>query len=224
MRAVNLLPREEAKGRANRMTIGMQLALVSPFVVGSLLGAGYLLASSKVNDNKATLRALQTELAAIPPPKSAPETNAQLAIQHQQRVSALALALQARVAWDRILREVSSVLPEDVWLTTLSAQSPQGPGTAAPPPSTTTGPVDIATTSTETTPTPPPAPTPTTAVPLSIGGYTYSQEGVARFMSRLGVIPELENLKLVSSTETAIAQRTVVQFQIQADVRKQDGS
>ena len=219
MRAVNLLPRAEAR-RGVRMTLGMQLALVAPFVVGSLLGAGYLLASSKVNDNKATLRALQAELAAIPPAAGNSQPDAQLALQHDQRVSALALALQSRVAWDRILREVSSVLPEDVWLTGLSAKSLAATLSpfAAPPATTTT--TTTTTTTSGTTTTPAPVPPPVEA-PLEIKGYTYSQEGVARMMSRIALIPELQDVKLVASTEAKVNGHDVFQFTIDAGVRSQ---
>jgi Tfp pilus assembly protein PilN len=224
MRAVNLLPREEPKRRRKRMTVGVQLALLSPFVIGSLLAAGYLLASTKVNDNRATLKALKDELAAIPPRPAAPQTNAQLTLQRDQRIAALGAALQARIAWDRILREISSVLPEDVWLTSLSALSPQAPAAAAaPPPSTTTDTAPTETLGNETTTTTeaPAAPPPTTTTPLTLAGYTYSQEGVARFLSRLAVIPELESVKLVQSSQTTVAGRVVVQFSVQAGIRPQ---
>ncbi len=223
MRAVNLLPREAPK-RRKRMTVGVQLALVSPFLVGSLLAAGYLLESSKVNDGRATLKALQDELATLPPPAAAPQTNAQLALQHDQRVAALGAALQGRVAWDRILREISSVLPEDVWLTTLTAQSPQSAVSTAPPPApVTTTASDGAATSTEQPSAPAPV-VPSTTAPLTIAGYTYSQEGVARFLSRLAVIPELQDVKLVSSSQTLVSGRTVVQFSIEAGIRRQAAS
>ena len=71
------------------MTVGKQLMVVSPIVIGALLAAGYLLASSKVNDNKATLQALQHELASIPPPVQQPQTNEQLVLQREQRIEAL---------------------------------------------------------------------------------------------------------------------------------------
>jgi Tfp pilus assembly protein PilN len=226
MRAVNLLPREEPKRRNKRITAGVQLAIVAPFLVVSLLAAGYLLASSKVNDNRATLKALQEALASIPPRVTAPPANAQLALQRDQRIAALGAALQSRIAWDRVLRQISSVLPEDVWLTTLTASSPQAPAAAPPPPTTTTdtAPTDTAPAetlggSTTTTPapaTPPPAP-PT--APLTISGFTYSQEGVARFLSRLAVIPELETVKLLQSVQATVSGQVVVQFSIEAGVR-----
>jgi Tfp pilus assembly protein PilN len=223
MRAVNLLPRAEPKRRRFRMTVGVQLAMVSPFVVAALLAAGVMLENSKVNESQATLKALQDELAALPPPTAQPQTNSQLALQQSQRVAALASALQSRVAWDRILREISSVLPEDVWLQMLSAQSPHAAPTPAPAPTPTpldTSSSDGETTTTTETPAPAtPAPAPVNTAPLIIGGYTYSQEGVARLMSRLAVIPELQDVKLVSSSTASVSGREVVQFSIQAGVR-----
>ena len=65
MRAVNLLPGETKQPR-KRPTVVAQLALVAPFVVAGLLAAGFLLASSSVNSNRATLQALQDELASLP--------------------------------------------------------------------------------------------------------------------------------------------------------------
>jgi hypothetical protein len=53
-------------------------------------------------------------------------------------------------------------------------------------------------------------------------GYTYSQEGVARLLSRLQVVPALENVKLISSAQSTLLGQTVVTFSIQADVRPQE--
>jgi Tfp pilus assembly protein PilN len=213
MRAVNLLPRDEPRRHRKKMTLATQVALVLPFLIASFLAAGYLLASSKVKDNRATLNALQDELEAIPHVENQQPENALLAVQRDQRVAALGLALQARISWDRILREISSVLPKDVWLTSLDAKSPETP-VAPPPPSTTTT-AETATDTTATTPAPPPAPP---DAPLTLDGYTYSQEGVARLMSRLALIPELNVVKLVSSTESEVSNQTVVQFSIRANV------
>ena len=231
MKAVNLLPRDTPKRARKKLTLGFQLTLVSPIVIGAILAAGFLLASSKVNDHEATLQALQHELASIPPRVEQPQTNQQLALQRDQRIQALGGALQSRVSWDRILREISSVLPEDVWLTSLSATSPAAPAPPAPPPPPSTDTTSTDTTSTDTTSTDTtstdttaaPAPVPAAPVapvtsPLSIAGYTYSQEGVARFMSRLAVIPELQDVKLVTSALADVNGRKVVSFSITAGV------
>jgi Tfp pilus assembly protein PilN len=200
MRAVNLLPREP-RLRRKRLTVVGQLALLAPFVVGGVLTAGYLLASSKVNDRRSTLQALQAELASLPPPPPQPQVDPELAAQRDQRIAALSAALQTRLAWDRILRQVSAVLPGDVWLTTLSAKGVP----VQPAPAT-------------TTPAPTAPPVPTTG-PLALAGYTYSQEGVARLLTRLAVVPALQDVQLVSSTRTSVAGRFVYQFSITANVR-----
>jgi len=218
MRAVNLLPREPKLGRKRLSTVA-QLALVAPFVVASLLTAGYLLSSAKVNDRKGTLVALQAELALLPAPPPAPVVNTELALQRDQRIAALSSALAGRLAWDRVLREISAVLPGDVWLTSLTAEhSTPPPAPATTTPATTT---ESTTTTTSTTPAPAPAAPlpPPTAGPLNIAGYTYSQEGVARFLTRLGVVPALQDVTLLSSERTTVSGRRVFTFSIKADVR-----
>jgi Tfp pilus assembly protein PilN len=220
MRAVNLLPRDESKRRRKAPGIVGQIALVTPFLVGALVVAGYLMAGAKVKDARDSLQALQEELAALPQPGAQPDAGSRLALQRSQRIAALGTALGNRVAWDRILREISSVLPEDVWLTKLSASSPQ----AAPPPppapadttttdSTTT---DTSTDSTTTTTTPAPVAAP---APLNLTGYTYSQAAVARLLTRLSVIPDLDDVKLIQSVQAVVTGQTVVSFSIQANVR-----
>jgi Tfp pilus assembly protein PilN len=226
MRAVNLLPRETKQPRKRPSAVG-QLSLVAPFVVAGLLVAGYMLAGSSVNSHRSTLRALQDELASLPVPKAQePQQNPALASERQLRIATLGAALQSRLVWDRVFREISAVLPADVWLTTMSAQTPKTPttvptATTATPaptsPTTTTG----TTTTTTTTAAPTPAPAPSTE-PMTFAGYTYSQEGVARLLSRLAVVPALENVKLVSSSQATVGDQTVVNFSIQADVRPQE--
>ena len=46
----------------------------------------------------------------------------------EQRTLALAAALGKRVAWDRILRRMALVLPDDVWLTNLTGNMPLDAG------------------------------------------------------------------------------------------------
>jgi Tfp pilus assembly protein PilN len=229
MRAVNLLPVEPKRTRKAPGVVA-QFALVAPFVVGGLLAAGYLLTSSQVNSKQATLQALQDELAALPAP-SQQQQNPALATERSLRIATLGATLQSRLVWDRILREISEVLPGDVWLTTLSAQSPETPTTvsgAAPAatgtttPGTTTAATTTTATAATTTSAAPPPPAPTTVQPLNLQGYTYSQDGVARLLSRLQVVPALENVKLVSSAQSVVSGQTVVSFTITADVRPQE--
>jgi Tfp pilus assembly protein PilN len=115
-------------------------------------------------------------------------------------VTALSTALSRRVAWDRIFRELSLVLPDDVWLATLSAKAPVSSSVPAAP-----APVAAGTT--------------VAATEFTLDGYTYSHPAVARLLSRLSVVPDLVNVQLQQSTLTKVGTSKAVHFVIVADVR-----
>jgi Tfp pilus assembly protein PilN len=161
------------------------------------LGGDYLLQSSKVAKQKQELNSLQAQVRALPPVPAGPTpAQTQLASEHSARVTALTAALTNRVSWDRVFRELSLVLPDDVWLSTLTAHAPVSPASAAGATATGGAPSGF-----------------------TISGYTYSQDGVARLLSRLQVIPDLQHVTLVSSTLSQVSNQDVVQFQIVADIR-----
>ena len=131
--------------------------------------------------------------------------------QREQRSLALASALGKRVAWDRVLRRFTLVLPGDVWLTSLI-------GNRARPLDATAG---LAPTTTTTTPSALPAP----STDLTIQGYTYTQAGVARLLERLAVLPDLKNVQLQNSQKArAVGSQNVINFTIVADIRQRKGS
>jgi Tfp pilus assembly protein PilN len=193
MRAVNLLPRDEVKRsfEAKRGVIfgaAFGAALATAALVSMTISAG-----GAVSEKQAELDTLRAEIAAIPAPAVKDANNDDvLAADKSARIGALSAALTSRVAWDRVLRQVSLVLPGDVWLTSLSATAPSAAAGAAAP-ATTSG--------------------------FTLNGSTYSQNGVARFLSRLSVIPDLENVRLQSSQSVLVNERELVQFTILADVR-----
>jgi Tfp pilus assembly protein PilN len=125
MRAVNLLPRDEPRKSFKKSNIPVFVGVVSGVLVMTILCAGFLLSSAKVADKRNELDAARAELALVPPP--APQqssADASLAGAEAARASALQQAINGRVAWDRVLREISLVLPSDVWLSGLTLSSP----------------------------------------------------------------------------------------------------
>jgi Tfp pilus assembly protein PilN len=178
MRAFDLLPkdqrREDSERRPGLIQIGVALFAV---VILAALGALFLMTSSSLNDKRRERDALQSQLAALQVQAEKPSSNAgpELEGERAARTNALATALSGRVAWDRLLRDISLVLPADVYLTALTAQSPT-PASA-----------------------PTPAATSTTATQFAITGTTGNQEDVALLLSRLSILPELSGVQLVSS-------------------------
>ena len=129
MRAVNLIPRDDrrqrgaAQRRENPVLIG---GVAGTVLVTAIIAAWFLTASAGVADNQKRRDAAQAQLASTPvPPPTVPETTG-LEQEKTARVAALSTALAGRLAWDRLLREFSLVLPDDVWLTQLTAQAPGG--------------------------------------------------------------------------------------------------
>jgi Tfp pilus assembly protein PilN len=107
--------------------------VVGTVLVTAVLAAMFLTASTGVADNQERHDAAEAQLAATPVPPPAVPGASELEQEKSARIGALSAALSGRLAWDRVLREVSLVLPDDVWLSSLSATAPVGasPTTAA---------------------------------------------------------------------------------------------
>jgi len=204
VRAINLLPRDDARGPQKRQWIVL-VPVVLAVLLAALLSATFLSASGKVKDKQAELATLQSELAAIPTPDaSRVKTQTALAADKQARVTALSGALSRRVAWDRVFRELSLVLPNDVWLATIAAKAPVPSSSAVVPPAAAPGATVAAT-------------------GFTLDGFTYSHPAVARLLSRLAVVPDLVNVQLQQSTMQKVGTGTAVHFVIVADVRRPGG-
>jgi hypothetical protein len=133
----------------------------------------FLSGTAGVAKKQHALEQVQAEYATIPAPAPASPVVAELPRQRQTRVTALAAVLGQRVAWDRLLREVSQVVPSDVWLIALNALAPSiSPAAAGGIPQQS----------------------------FMVTGCTYSQDSVARFLARLSVVPDLTGMNLGSSS------------------------
>jgi Tfp pilus assembly protein PilN len=199
MRAVNLLPRDEqprsfAAMRGVAFGAAGGIALVTVTLTALMIGAG-----GSIQQQTAERDALNAQLAALPHAavdQQETDTNAALASEKNLRITALSTALSKRVAWDRVLSQISQVLPEDVWLTSLTSQAGEETDAGA-----TTGAVG------------------SPGASVTLIGSTYSQRGVARFLARLGVIPTLSGVHLLTSSTVDLKPRDLVQFTIQATVK-----
>jgi Tfp pilus assembly protein PilN len=205
MRAINLLPRDDARRGRKKTQWIVLVPVVAAVLLTGVLSAAFLSASGKVKDRQAELASLKDTLAAIPTPDASKiQSQTALASDKQVRVTALSAALSRRVAWDRIFRELSLVLPDDVWLATLSAKAPVSSSVPAAPAPAAPGSAVAAT-------------------QFTLDGYTYSHAAVARLLSRLSVIPDLVNVQLQQSTLTKVGGAKTVHFIIAADVRQPGG-
>ena len=211
MRAFNLLPREDVRqvSQASRPSTA-QLALgVVALVAIAALASAFLVMNARVADKRTKVDDLRSQLAARQVPAQdakdtkGSERDAALVQEREQRTAALATALATRTAWDRLLREFALVLPEDVWLKSLTATGPSAIGltpSSASPPSAASG-----------------------VTSFEITGYTDEQSGVALLLSRMAVLPGLTSVRLVSSTTVDLRGEEVIEFRIAATVKPPAG-
>jgi Tfp pilus assembly protein PilN len=208
VRAVNLLPTDVVDAKTREINAPLLAGVIGAVIVTFVLAAGFLHESAKVAHNRTELDAAHAELALIPAPAPIDSVSSTLAGEQTQRVAALQTALNGRMAWDRLLREISLVLPGDVWLSDLTLQAP------------TTVPVTPDAGAVSATPATPTSTTPApTATGLTMNGSAFSHQGVARLLSRLALVPDLENVTLGHSTRVNPGKRGPVEFSVTAGIR-----
>lgn len=215
MRAVNLLPRDTERDRSVGARTPLLIAAGGLAAVTAVAVVLSFSASGTTNERRVELASIEDAIALVPNAGTPAVSQAVLVQERTDRVAALAAALSTRIPFDRLLRELSLVLPEDAWLTGITASVPASATPAGAPPGGT----------------PPAIATATQGV--TIHGSTYSHESVARVLARLSVIPSLEDVRLIASgrvepqedetgaekTNTKKKQKTVVTFSVVAALR-----
>jgi Tfp pilus assembly protein PilN len=206
VQAVNLLPRDDRRRGGPTIPPALAATAIGGFtVLTAALALLFVTAHGTVKSRRLELEQTKHELAAIPvPAQNQLAQQDALVADKNARVTALNAALSRRVAWDRVLREFALVLPDDVWLENLTA--------AAPTPAT-------ATAATLSTPSSSTGSLAAAEQGFTIEGYTYSHDAVARLLTRLAVIPDLEQVQLVTSEQGKVNDRPIVHFKISANVR-----
>jgi hypothetical protein len=210
MRAVNLLPRDIAQANSIRnedpaVVIGSVLGAVVMIV----LAAAFMAAHSQAGADQKKLTAARLELGKLSqikrPASKKPAfvrpiipVPAVISSQEQPLLTAISTAMSSRIAWDKILREFSLVVPSDVTISALTMTAPVNPTSVA---------------------TPGVAPTAPLTQTVSITGSAYSHDSVARLLSRLMLIPDLTDVTLANSSAASSASSTSVQFSITASVK-----
>jgi len=205
MRAVNLLPQTQ------RRTPGVRGAKRPLAVVGAVLalaGMGYWgysvhAEAGNVKDQVASASAerdgLRDQLGAFQ------AAQARVSEQAVRRGAIVGLA-EGRINWERLVRDISAVMPHQVWLTDLKGATE---ASATPTASTATAPnVNNA------------------VVPQGIhmDGFAYTQDQVALLMSRVATVSGLGEPRLATSEVQQKGDRSVIHFVIDVpiDQRAQD--
>jgi len=180
MRPVNLIPKEERRGHLAPLRSGPLAYVVIGALVAVLAGVILLVVTSnEISDSKAELAKVEAQTAAAKAKaaKLAPYTAFHQL--QQQRTETITNLANSRFDWEGVMRQLSLILPRDVWLTSLT-------GTATPDVQVNGG-AGIAMRQSI----PGPA--------LEMVGCAAGQEGVAKFVAELKDIDGVTRVGLQSS-------------------------
>jgi len=127
MRPVNLIPPEERHGSQSPLRTGPLPYLLLGALVALLAGVALLaISGNEISErtDEVVLLKQEDEVAQ----KRAEDLTAyvQLAALRQQRVETITSLADSRFDWERVMRELSKILPADVWLTNLNASASSG--------------------------------------------------------------------------------------------------
>jgi Tfp pilus assembly protein PilN len=182
MRPVNLLPQEQRRrtpreggGKAAHAVVGVLAVLLA-------MVAAYILTSNTVTEREDKAAAASAEADRLEAEAAARANYSDFAEIAQTRLGSVAGVAQTRFDWERLMREVSRVMPEGSWLQATDASvfgDPNNAGTTAPAvgASAPTGPY------------------------ASFVGCTPDQADVAQIMVRLRNLHRVEDVKLKESTQ-----------------------
>jgi len=204
MKRIDLLPPEQrVKASRERGLLWAILILVAIVVA---LGLVYVWQNGQVNDKQAQLDQLTAQTAVVQQQALALAPYAAIQTTRTSMSQTARGIYDSRVPWSTILQEISLVIPENVRLQSLTGTVPAAmlPGSATPP---------VAGAVASLTP------------DITFTGTTYTHQDVAEFMTRLGLIPQLSNVQLASSTGAAAVDAsgatgtTTVTFTVTATLR-----
>jgi len=188
MKRINLLPpAERAKASRERGLVYVVAALVAIIVV---LGAVYLWQNNQVGDKEDEAAVLEAEIAAVAQQAAALQQYQVLQTKRTEMTTTARAINYARVPWSTIFEEISLVIPENVRLQSLTCTVPVSmlPGAAVAP--------EVAAAGAEL------------AADITFTGQTFEHKDVAEFMTRLGLMPQLTNIQLTSSTKATSTDTT----------------
>jgi Tfp pilus assembly protein PilN len=202
MQRINLLPQEERR-KASRER-GLMYALLFLIFVVAVLGVLYVFENQRVSTRNHEVATEQVQLDAINAEIAKLKPFETLQSQRASMNTAAATIVDNRVIWSSIFEEISLLIPDTVRLTGLTAAVPSNMLSGAAGGTATAGAADVV-----------------------FSGQAASHKDVADFMTRLGLMPQLMNVQLVSAAKAGgsagsgseATTASLVGFQITAQLR-----
>lgn len=124
MRPVNLIPVDQRRGAHGPARTGPLAYVVLGVLVAALAGVtSFVLTGNTVAERKAEVIRLEQEEQATRARAESLRPFAEFAAMQQARVETVSSLAQSRFDWERVLRELALVIPDDVWLSSLTGKA-----------------------------------------------------------------------------------------------------
>lgn len=124
MRPVNLIPPEDRRGEQAPLRTGPLAYILVGALVAVLAGVtAMVLTGNQISERKTEVAELQREDAAEAARAARLAAYTQFRDLSEQRVATVQSLADSRFDWERVMRELSLILPPDVWLVSLTASA-----------------------------------------------------------------------------------------------------
>jgi Tfp pilus assembly protein PilN len=127
MRPVNLIPAEQRRGASSQLRTGPLPYIVLGALTLTLIGVALLVTTDNhISEGKAEVVTLKREDAAAQAKAKRLAAYTQFRALAEQRVATVSSLADSRFDWERVMQELSLVLPSNVWLISLNASAAPG--------------------------------------------------------------------------------------------------
>jgi Tfp pilus assembly protein PilN len=124
MRPVNLIPPEQRRGEHAPARTGPFVYVVVGVLVAALAGVTMLvLTGNQISERKSDVATLEREDAEAQANAERLAAYTQFRAMREQRVATVTSLADSRFDWERVMRELALILPDNVWLTSLDASA-----------------------------------------------------------------------------------------------------
>jgi len=191
MRAVNLIPTDVRRGgAAPSRSGGAVYVLLGALAIAVVALASYVLTQNSISDRQTQLAKVKRDADAAQSTAAALQPYRDFAELSQTRVETVRSLAGSRFDWERAMRGLALVLPDDVWLT--SFVGTVAPGINLGDSGTGSGDTGTLRSSQQV-----PA--------VELVGCTVDQAEVARVMARLRLVPGVTQVSLASSLKSDVS-------------------
>jgi Tfp pilus assembly protein PilN len=191
MKAVNLIPSDQRRARPSGERSGGAYGVLGVLAVLLVMAVAYVMTANGVNDNTSKAAKAKQEADGLEAKAAQLDSFTDFASIKQARLTAVMAAAETRFDWERMIRELSRVMPAGSWLQTTQASVLGDPAAAAAP-----APAD-------------PAAMPT-GPQATFVGCTPKQSEVAKILVRLRSLHRVTDVELNESLrEQGVADVTV---------------